>query len=231
MLTYENFVAILLGSIERTMLNVAYTQELLDTHALGRSLSITCLPEGIEDDRGPQEPPLRAVITFRWSPEFTVFSLRGDNSLDDIERLVDERLNQAQSGPSLDVEVTYTIPLTAEQQRDISLLPSLAHLIQEIHETLTTAGNIVRVHTDISFVVGRAPRVQSVTAHQVWSVDEALYDVELLSDTFDEMCAELHDLLEALAHHFLTSKVPERGSGSNGDNLPGDRRYLKPPTA
>ncbi|HEY3228227.1 MAG TPA: hypothetical protein VGJ87_03345, partial [Roseiflexaceae bacterium] len=65
MLTYENFVAVLLGVIERTDLNVAYTQELLDTHALGRSLSITCLPDGLEDDRAPEEPPLRAVIAFR----------------------------------------------------------------------------------------------------------------------------------------------------------------------
>ena len=77
MLTYENFVAVLLTAIEQTELNIAYTQELLDTHALGRSLSITCLPRGVEDDRAPDEPPLRAVISFRWSPEFTVFSLRG----------------------------------------------------------------------------------------------------------------------------------------------------------
>ena len=45
----ENFVAVLLTAIEQTELNIAYTQELLDTHALGRSLSITCLPRGVED--------------------------------------------------------------------------------------------------------------------------------------------------------------------------------------
>ena len=116
MLTYENFVSVLLGVIERSGLNIAYTQELLDTHALGRSLSITCLPDGVRDDIGPQEQareigyyhvptymadqsgdlvfqvPLRAMIAFRWSPEFTVFSLRGADSLDNIERFVDERL-------------------------------------------------------------------------------------------------------------------------------------------
>ena len=92
MLTYGNIVSVLLGAIERAGLNVAYTQELLDTHALGRSLSITCLPDDAEDDNGPEEPPLRAVISFRWSPEFTVFSLRGGDSLDNIERFVDERL-------------------------------------------------------------------------------------------------------------------------------------------
>lgn len=231
MLTYENFVAILLGSIERTMLNIAYTQELLDTHALGRSLSITCLPEGLEDDRGPQEPPLRATICFRWSPEFTVFSLRGDESLDNIERFVDERMNQAHIGPSLDVEVTYTIPLTPEQQRDITFLPSLSHEIQELHRALASSDNIVRVDAQLSFAPGRAPRVQNVTAHQIWSVDEALYDAELLSDTFDELCLELRTLLSVLTEHFANTKDDEHGSNGSGDNSSGDRRYYKPPTA
>lgn len=231
MLTYETFVAVLLGSIERTILNVAYTQELLDTHALGRSLSITCLPEGSEDDSGPYEPPLRAVISFRWSPEFTVFSLRGNESLDNIERLVDERLNQSNIGPSLDVELTYTIPLNVEQQRDISLLPELAHTIQELHIAITGSDNVVRVNTQLAFVAGRAPRVQSVTAHQIWSIDEALYDVDLLSDTFDELCAELHDVLEALAELFAVVRDDERNSGNGSDTAPSDRRYLKPPTA
>lgn len=35
MLTYENFVAVLLTAIEQTELNIAYTEELLDTHASG----------------------------------------------------------------------------------------------------------------------------------------------------------------------------------------------------
>lgn len=231
MLTYENFVAVLLGSVERTGLNVAYTQELLDTHALGRSLSITCLPEGIEDDRGPQEPPLRAVITFRWSPEFTVFSLRGGDALDNIERLVDERLYQAQSGPSLDVEVTYTIPLNAEQQRDVTLLPGLARDIQELHAAMVGTNSLMQVDTHLTFAAGRPPRVQSVTAQRVWSIDEALYDADLLTDTFDELCAELHDMLEALAMQYAYNDGEQNGTTSNTDALPNDRRYLKPPTA
>ncbi len=231
MLTYENFVAVLLGSIERTNLNVAYTQELLDTHALGRSLSITCLPDGVEDDRGPQEPPLRATIAFRWSPEFTVFSLRGGDSLDNIERLVDERLQQAQSGPSLDVEVTYTLPLSAEQQRDIAHLPIIARSIQELYTSQIDADAALRVDTQLTFMPGRTARVQQITAFRVWSIDEALYDAELLADTFDELCAELHDMLEALAIHYGMGRAEDRGSSNASDTLSGERRYLKPPTA
>jgi hypothetical protein len=228
MLTYEHFVAVLLGSIERIGLNVAYTQELLDTHALGRSLTITCLPEGDEDERGPQEPPLRATISFRWSPEFTIFSLRGGDSLGDIERLVDERLSEAHSNPSLDVAVSYTLPLPAEHLHDLAQIPLLAQAIQELHAALAGPENLVRVEAQLSCPPGRPARVSALSAHQAWSLDEALYDADLLSDTFDELCAELHDLIEALASRFLGDE--ERRS-PGVEELPADRRYLKPPTA
>jgi hypothetical protein len=231
MLTYENLVSVLLGSIERTGLNVAYTQELLDTHALGRSLSITCLPDGVEDDRSPIEPPLRAVVSFRWSPEFTVFSLRGGDSLDNIERIVDERLYaQAQSGPSLDIEVTYYVPLNSDQQRDLAALPGLARTLQDLHASLAEPEDLVRIDTLVAFSAGRTPRVQSVTARRVWSLDEALYDGDLLSDTFDELCAELHTMLEALAGYYANLNGDEAGSNAAEASY-GDRRYLKPPTA
>lgn len=229
MLTYENFVSVLLSTIERAGLNISYTQELLDTHALGRSLSVTCLPDGMEDEHGPQEPALRAVIGFRWSPEFTVFSLRGAESLDNIERFVDERLYaQARSGPSLDVEVTYHLPLSAEQQRDLGSIPLVARSVQEIHAALANAEDLVRVDSQLSFSPARTPRVQSITAVRVWSIDEALYDAELLADTFEELCSELHAMLELLAAHYAINRDD---SDNPGDPSSGDRRYLKPPTA
>jgi hypothetical protein len=230
MLTYENFVAVLLGSLEQAGINIAYTQELLDTHALGRSLSITCLPDGVEDDRGPQEPPLRATISFRWSPEFTVFSLQGGVTFANIERLVDERLFQAQSGPSLDVEVLYILPVTSNQQRDVGQLPLLAHAMQQLYAALVGSDVPIRVDGQISFSAGRPPRLQGVQVQRVWSIDEALYDADLLSDTFDELCTELHDMLEALAESYLVSDDDETGNGNN-DAPTSDRRYLKPPTA
>ncbi|NJN15278.1 MAG: hypothetical protein HC822_02735 [Oscillochloris sp.] len=218
----------LLGTIERTGLNIAYTQELLDTHALGRSLSITCLPDGVEDDQGPEEPALRAVIGFRWSPEFTVFSLRGADSLDNIERLVDERLyaHQAHNGPSLDIEVTYHLPVSPEQQRDVGSLPLIARAIQDLYNTFVENDEQMRIDSQISFPTGRGPRVVHVGAVRTWSIDEALYDAELLADTFEELCGELHTMLELLAVHY----VIVREEPNDGDD-PADRRYLKPPTA
>jgi hypothetical protein len=227
MLTYEHFVAVLLGSVERAGLNVAYTQELIDTHALGRSLTITCLPEGDEDDRGPQEPALRATVSFRWSPEFTIFSLRGGESLGDIERLVDERLATAQSGPSLDIEVRYVLPLSAELAYDLQAVMQAAHGVQELQTALTGPERGIRVETVVALQQNRTVRVSGLSAQQIWSVDEALYDAELLSDTFDELCAELHDLLEALATRYTTEDEARPGGGDEN----GERRYLKPPTA
>ncbi|WP_129678180.1 hypothetical protein [Candidatus Chloroploca sp. Khr17] len=229
MLTYENFVAVLLGAIERAGLNIAYTQELIDTHALGRSLSITCLPDGVEDDHGPEEPSLRAVVAFRWSPEFTVFSLRGADSLDDIEHFVDERLfARSRTGPSLDVEVIYYLPLTPLQQRDVAALPLLAHAVQELHGTLVEEHEVMRVDGVLAFDVDGMARVQGVSALRIWSLDDALYDVELLALTFEELCTELHAMLELLYAQFGPSEGSEPQSF---DSFGSDRRYFKPPTA
>lgn len=228
MLTYENFVSVLLGTIERAGLNIAYTQELLDTHALGRSLSITCLPDGVEDTIGPMEPSLRAVVAFRWSPEFTVFSLRGVESLDNIERFVDERLfAHTRAGPSLDVEVSYHLPLAADRQHDVGALPVIAHAVQELHSSLVDDADTMRIDSLLTFGPGGPARVQSVTALRMWSLDEALYDADLLALTFEELCAELHAMLELLNAQFGLPVDAQPGL----EGLGGDRRYLKPPTA
>lgn len=230
MLTYENFVSILLASIEEAGINIAYTQELIDTHALGRSLSITCLPDGVQDHQEPIEPGLRAVVAFRWSPEFTIFSLRGSTSLDNIERFVDERLYaNTYNGPSLDVEVTYHIPLTQEQQRDVNALPSLANTLHEIYAALAISEDTMRVNSQITFLVGRTPKVESVHAVRVWSVDDALYDPELLAVVFEELCSEMHAMLELLHAHYELSTDEE--IANQNELLAQDRQYLKPPTA
>ncbi|HEX8158820.1 MAG TPA: hypothetical protein VF526_15655, partial [Solirubrobacteraceae bacterium] len=212
-------------------LNVAYTQELLDTHALGRSLSITCLPQGVEDDRAPEEPPLRAVIAFRWSPEFTVFSLRGGPP-DHFDGIVDERILASRAGVGLEVDVTYALPLISDQTRDLAALAQVTRAMQELHSSVApTAENPVRADVVLSFAPGLPPRVHSLTLHQVWPIGDALFDADLLADIFDDLCTELHDVLEALAEIYLTEPRDIPASMSEVDDTFEDRRYLKPPTA
>ena len=230
MLTYENFVAVLLGVIERTALNVAYTQELLDTHALGRSLSITCLPDGFEDDRAPEEPPLRAVLAFRWPPEFTVFSLRGGLP-DAFDGIVDERILASRAGVGVDIDLTYTLPLLSDQPYDPAALPQLTRAIQELHTSAVPASdNPVRAEVLLAFAEGHKPRIQSLTLRQVWPIGDALFDADLLADIFGELCAETGDVLEALAEVYLIEPNGQRAV-SDVDESFEDRRYLKPPTA
>lgn len=230
MLTYENFVAVLLAAIERIDLNVAYTQELLDTHALGRSLSVTCLPDGVEDDRAPEEPPLRAVIAFRWSPEFTVFSLRGGLP-DGFDGVVDERILASRAGVGLEVEVTYSLPLISEQARDLNALAQITRVMQELHSSVAPESeNPVRVDVLLSFTAGQQPRIQALTLHQSWPIGDALFDADLLSDIFDDLCTELRDVLEALAEVYLSEPRAQASAGADAE-LYEDRRYLKPPTA
>lgn len=230
MLTYENFVAVLLAAIERIDVNVAYTQELLDTHALGRSLSITCLPDGVEDNRAPEEPPLRAVIAFRWSPEFTVFSLRGGLP-DGFDGVVDERILASRAGVGLEVEVTYVLPLLPEQARDLNTLSHVTRVILELHSSIApNSENPVRVDVLLGFATGQPSRIQSLTMHQAWPIGDALFDADLLSDIFDELCTELHNVLEALAETYLVEPREAPVAVPDAETFE-DRRYLKPPTA
>jgi hypothetical protein len=230
MLTYENFVAVLLGVIERTELNVAYTQELLDTHALGRSLSITCLPDGFEDDYAPEEPPLRAVLSFRWPPEFTVFSLRGGLP-DGFDGVVDERILASRAGVGVDIDVIYTLPLASEQTYDLAALPKLTRAIYDLHASAAPSGEKpVRVEVLLAFAEGRQPRIQALNLRQVWPIGDALFDADLLADIFGELCAETGDVLEALAEVYLIEPTGQRAVSEADESLE-ERHYLKPPTA
>jgi hypothetical protein len=231
MLTYENFVAVLLTAIEQADLNIAYTQELLDTHALGRSLSITCLPQGVEDDRSPEEPPLRAVIAFRWSPEFTVFSLRGGPP-DSFDGIVDERILATPAGVGLEIDISYTLPLTADPLYDLAAVPQIARAVHELYASaVPDSQNPIRVEQALAFPQGQATRIKSLTMHQSWPLGDALFDTDLLSEVFEELCSELCDVLEALAEVYLPDMRTNHVAVTEADDLPVERRYLKPPTA
>ena len=231
MLTYENFVAVLLTAIEQTDLNIAYTQELLDTHALGRSLSITCLPRGIEDDRAPEEPPLRAVIAFRWSPEFTVFSLRGGPP-DSFDGIVDERILASSAGVGMEIDVTYTLPMIADLMRDMAALPQIARAVHELYASVAPASeNPIRIDLALSFPQAQPPRIKTLTINQTWPIGDALFDTDLLADIFEELCSELRDVLEALAEVYITEPRESQATPQESEETIEDRRYLKPPTA
>lgn len=231
MLTYENFVAVLLTAIEQTELNIAYTQELLDTHALGRSLSITCLPRGIEDDRAPEEPPLRAVLAFRWSPEFTVFSLRG-GSPSGFDTVVDERILASAAGVGMEMDITYTLPLVADPLSDLASLPQIAHAVHQLYASAAPRSeNPIRVDVALSFMSAHGPRIKVLTIHQTWPLGDALFDADLLNDIFEDMCRELRDVLDALGEVYIPEARDEHAPAGDMEELLGERRYLKPPTA
>jgi hypothetical protein len=232
MLTYENFVSVLLSAIEQTDLNIAYTQELLDTHALGRSLSVTCLPRGVQDDRAPEEPPLRAVIAFRWSPEFTVFSLRGSVP-DGFDGVMDERILASSAGVGLEVDVSYTLPVTDDPVSDLAAVPQIARAVHELYvAAIPDSGNPVRVDVALSFPQGTAARIAALTLHQSWPIGEALLDAELLGEIFEEMCDEVREVLEALAEIYLAdARSGQSARQELAEDSTLERRYLKPPTA
>jgi hypothetical protein len=126
----------------------------------------------------------------------------------------------------MDIEVTYHLPVS-DELRDARALPGVAHAVQELHGSLVEDDDVARVDSTLAFTPGGAARVQSITATRIWSIDEALYDSDLLALTCEELCAELHAMLELLYAHF----GPTDEGAPPGDLASSDRRYLKPPTA
>jgi hypothetical protein len=224
MLTYEQFVAVLLGSLERQRVSVAYTQELIDTHALGRSLAVTCLPDGLADQLRPQEPALRAVITVRWPPEFTIFSLRGSATLPIIDNLVDDRLIQSASGTALDVDLCFHLPPPGDVGPAGVGSGELGLALLGLCREALDGDDDVQVEAETVMRAGQL-RVEAVRIRRTYAVDDALYDLELLEATFQVLSEELRAVLARLAGHI--GPLP-RDSEPISDSL---RRYLRPPTA
>lgn len=224
MLTYEQFVAVLLSSLERQRLSVAYTQELIDTHALGRSFAVTCLPDGAVDTARPTEPALRAVITVRWPPEFTIFSLRGTTTLPIIDNLVDDRLIQSVSGTALDVDLCFHLPPPGDIGPSGVASGELGLALAGLCREALDGDDDVQVEADIVMRSGSL-RVEGVRIRRTYAVDDALYDLELLEATFQVLSEELRAVLMRLAGHI--GPLP-RETEPLTDSL---RRYLRPPTA
>jgi hypothetical protein len=227
MLTYENFVAVLLGVIEQTDMNISQTREVLDTHALGRSLFITCLPQSQQAENQPLSTSLQAQITFDWSPEFTVLSLHS-NAARALSSLIDERIQAQQAGIDITIHVTYVLPLDQEQTYDLAALPKLTRDLYELYsDTISISERPIHIETILHFEEGKPPRIQAIQLKQAWPLGDALFDLDLLTDMFHDLCAETIDLLEALAEEYVYSD----DDAELLETPPNNRHYLKPPTA
>ena len=155
------------------------------------------------------------MIAFRWSPEFTVFSLRGGPP-DGFDGIVDERILATPAGVGLEIEITYTLPMIAEPMRDLTTLPQIARAVHELHASVAPASeNPVRIDVALSFPQALAPRIKTLAIHQTWPIGDALFDLDLLGDIFADLCGELRDVLEALAEVYLTE--PREGQPNAQD--------------
>ena len=110
--------------------------------------------------------------------------------------------------------------------------PQIARAVHELHASVAPASeNPVRIDLALSFLQAQTPRIKTLAIHQTWPIGDALFDVELLSDIFAELCGELRDVLDALAEVYLAEPREGQPTAQESVEASHDRRYLKPPTA
>jgi hypothetical protein len=229
MLTYENVVTHLLSAAEQAGLNIIFSQEQLDTHALVRTFSMTCLPRGSSE---PDDQQPRAMLSFRWDPALTAISVLGSEGLCDLYHTPDEPCPHADLGcaydASLDVEASYHVPTTSSYPSDVNGVIGMASGTRELLTLAVGHEEGVEVQAQLLFDE-HGVSVGRIEALQRWSLDDELHEADDLSGALSEVCQEVVNALEALAGHEAPhpSHLPADDVEDYGDG----RTYLRPPTA
>jgi len=234
MLSYETISDALLDSAEQVGLNVWESDETLDPHSLLRTFKLTCLPLG---QGTPRPNSTQASISFQWDAAMTSISTLGTEALCERYHADNVACSHALLGcayeATLELEVTYTLPVQLTLNDDLTTLPRLVRSIQDMHRAMIDHKNVVRVDANVQFV-GNEIRVNQLKAHQIWSVGDPIHELDGLEDVLEDACSEVRDFLMTLTSHFATSHLPDVDSlpiAMPMELVDDERIYLRPPTA
>jgi hypothetical protein len=233
MLSYETISDALLDSAEQVGLNVWQSDEAIDPHSLQRTFTMICLPPG---QASPRPSSIQASVGFRWDAAMTAISTIGTEALCGLYHSDNVACSHALVGcayeASLTLDVNYTIPIHRPLGDDMTMLPRLVRSIQDMHRSMIDHKNVVTVDANVQFAGGEI-RITQLKAHQVWTVNDPIHELDGLEDVLEDACSEVRDLLVAMTEYFASSRLPEMDEPPVP--LPVDfddeRIYLRPPTA
>lgn len=230
MLTYETLVTILLSGAERAGLNIQFSQEQIDPHAMVRTFTMTCFPYGITDTR--IEVPY-ATFAFSWDAALTAISVVGTETICDLyhdpdEVCVHNDLNCAYEA-ILELDAAYEIPLQETARRNVTSILATATALQQVSSELTTDQEPLDIEMLVQFTGTQSSFVNRITLRQQWILDEQLHDEDLLRKTLRAVCSEFGNILNELAGF----DAPTLPIDSDDEETPriDMRTYLRPPTA
>ncbi|MDW8402622.1 hypothetical protein [Chloroflexus sp.] len=221
MLTYEQLIAALIEHLEQHQINIVHTQELLDTHTLGRSLHVTCLPPNVDKSGAWSQPPLRAVVGVHWPAELTVASIHGQPIIDALNQIVAERLPTLRHASPMAFDVTYFLPLSDDEQQ----AADFDHLGAKLHHLFAGQAE-VEAHTEINGVlrarIDQPPVLAQLTVTRIFPIEQLR--AEAVAEAIAALSSELHEMLPRLATVFQPAP-------SNPQPALDPQFYLRPPTA
>jgi hypothetical protein len=232
MLTYETVVTILLGGAERTGLNIQFSQEQIDPHAMIRTFNMTCLPSGAAEPR-PELP--FATLSFSWDAALTAISVMGSQNMCDLYHEPDDPCLHSDLGCAyalaLEIDTVYEVPLSDGQRREIANVPTLARSLQIVTSEATQDHQPLDIEVQVHFTNTYHAFIGRVAARQQWVLDEALHEEDELSESFREICREIGTTLNALAGLETPHPLTLEDEDDEGEPLIDVRTYLRPPTA
>ncbi len=223
MLTYEQFITLLIEALERNEVNIAHTQELLDTHALWRSLHITCLPPGVDRSIASKEHTAHAVISLRWPAELTVAAMQSQNLPDLAEQLLEQPSYPTRSGGLLEMELTYYLPIS-EPQPSTARLTEMVKSVYRLFADQPRLDDMFAVNCTLSFQDTESAKLSQVNVTKIFPINDLIFDMALLDEALAAVSVDVKQMLPRL--HLAYS---ERGSDSESGFEP--PFYLRPPTA
>ncbi len=235
MLPYETISEALLDSAEQVGLNVWQSDEQLDPQTLTRTFALRCLPPG---EQYPRASSIQAQLGFKWDAAMTAISTLGTEAICDKYHGSNATCTHTSAGcaydTSLELEVTYTLPMQFSVEDDFESIVRLGKGIRDVQRALVDHRNLVSVDVNMRLEDGNV-RLMEVTARQRWMIGNPIHELGEFEDVLEEACSEVRDMLLGLQERFGPAGLFE-----NDDllSLPididlndDDRIYLRPPTA
>ncbi len=235
MLPYETISEALLDSAEHVGLNVWQSDEQLDPQALNRTFSLHCLPTG---EPYPRASSIKAELSFKWDAAMTAISTLGTEALCEKYHGPNTACAHTTAGcaydTSLELEVTYTLPLNLSVGDDLPAIARLGQGIRDVQRTLIDHRNLVTIDANIR-LEGGSVRLTEITARQRWMIGNPIHELSELEDVFEEACSEVRDMLLGLQERFGQTSILDNDDllslPLDIDMSDDDRIYLRPPTA
>lgn len=204
---FEQLVGTLIWACMESKLHLYNVSSVLDTTSLERRFRGNCVP--VE-----WEPPheLVAELDFVWPAEYTTLSIYGDEAFCALYHDEEEACSHQEDAADMfvELEIDYHLPFGfVSSLNSDEGVEATARRIREVFQESVNHENIVAVQATATFT-GDTLKLTAIKAHNHWTLEAELLDLQLLGQVLLSICQEIRAALLGFAEAF-----PNGGSGED----------------